>query len=213
MPVFHKGNAVGEVEDTVIVGHHNHRPIGAEGDLGEEFYHRVSGLSVEGGGRLIAQDQARLVDQGPGNGHALLLPAGELSGKGVNSCPYAKLFEQGHGLRNSGMAIYSSGEQGHGRILGGRERWKQLILLEDETQVLTAKANALLTGHPVDVFAQHFELATARIQQSSDDRQQRGLARAAWPNQKGHLTQWHIQIHIPQHQRLGLTTAELTQPF
>jgi hypothetical protein len=106
------------------------------------------------------------------------------------------------------MAIYPSGEQRHGRILGGRERWKQLILLEDETQVLTAKANALLTGHPVDVFAQHFELATARIQQSSDDREQRGLARAAWPNQKGHLTQWHIQIHIPQYQRLDLTAAK-----
>ena len=41
--------------------------------LAEGFYHLVGAFCVPAGGRLIRQHQAGVVDQRPGDGHALLL--------------------------------------------------------------------------------------------------------------------------------------------
>ena len=37
-------------------------------------------LGVEGPGRLVGQDEVRVADQGPGNGHPLLLSARQFAG-------------------------------------------------------------------------------------------------------------------------------------
>ena len=42
-----------------------------------------SGVRVEVAGRLVGQQDAGAVDQGPGDGHPLLLSAGKLAGMGV----------------------------------------------------------------------------------------------------------------------------------
>ena len=51
---------------------------GCTATLRQQFHHGVAGVGVEGGGRLVAHQQLRLVDQGAGDGDALLLPAGQL---------------------------------------------------------------------------------------------------------------------------------------
>ena len=46
--------------------------------LAEQVEDGLARLGVERGGRLVGEDQRRLVDQGPGDRHPLLLAAGEL---------------------------------------------------------------------------------------------------------------------------------------
>lgn len=71
--VLHLGDAVGEVVNPGIVGDDNHGSVGGAGDVLEQIHHGVAGLAVEGGGGFVADHQTRIVDQGPGNGDALLL--------------------------------------------------------------------------------------------------------------------------------------------
>ena len=52
-------------------------------DILEEELHLLAQLDIEGGQRLVEQDEARLADDGPGQRHALALPAGELGGIAV----------------------------------------------------------------------------------------------------------------------------------
>ena len=50
-------------------------------ELAEELHDLVAGLRVEVAGGLVGQDQLRVVDQRAGDGHALLLAAGQLVGQ------------------------------------------------------------------------------------------------------------------------------------
>ncbi len=49
-------------------------------ELLQHGQHLPAGVGVQGAGGLIRQDHRRVPGQGPGNGHPLLLAAGELAG-------------------------------------------------------------------------------------------------------------------------------------
>ena len=53
----------------------------------------MPGLVVERGGRLVADEQARLVDQGPRDRDALLLAAGELGRQALGLLAHAERVE------------------------------------------------------------------------------------------------------------------------
>ena len=56
--------------------------------------HLADELGVEGRGRLVEEHQLGVHRQGPGDGHALLLAAGELRGVGRRLVAEADLLEQ-----------------------------------------------------------------------------------------------------------------------
>ena len=66
------------VEDAAVVRDHDDGPAGLHGHLLQQFHDRLARVGVEGRGRLVADQQLRLVNQGAGDGHALLLAAGQL---------------------------------------------------------------------------------------------------------------------------------------
>ena len=86
-------------------------PFGGPGDVGvmgdqnngdaflfvespEKFQHFFTGLGVEVAGGLIGEQDGGIIDQGPGNGHPLLLPAGELRRFVVQAIPQPYPLEQ-----------------------------------------------------------------------------------------------------------------------
>ena len=97
----------------------------------------VAGLGVELAGRLVGQDQERVLHQGPGDGHALLLAAGELVGAVVEAVAQADLREQLGGplllLRR-----HAPGQERHQHVLEGREVADQVERLEDEADLVAA---------------------------------------------------------------------------
>ena len=52
-------------------------------ELGKRRKHVIGGFRIEVAGRLVGQQQRRVVDERAGNRHALLLAAGELVGEVV----------------------------------------------------------------------------------------------------------------------------------
>src|SRR5262247_2292176 len=61
--VIHHGNPVSERKDTRIVCHDDEHPTGVEGDGSEQFDHLVPSIRVEGTGRLVADNQLRVMHQ------------------------------------------------------------------------------------------------------------------------------------------------------
>ena len=133
---------------------------------------------VQGGGGLVAQEHLGVAGQGPGNGDALLLPAGELHRIGVG------LVGQAHQLQKlHGPLLCLDG--GHPRDLHGEADIAQAGALHEQVKLLEDHADAppLLPqglgregGHvlPVD---EHASLGGTF--QQVDAPHQGGLARAA----------------------------------
>ena len=72
-------DAVAAVGDGGVVGDHHDRPARRH-QLVEQLQDRLARLAVEVPGGLVGQQDERVVDQRPGDAHALLLPAGQLHG-------------------------------------------------------------------------------------------------------------------------------------
>ena len=115
------------------------------------------GLGVEGGGRLVADQQPRLVDQGAGDGDALLLAAGELARAGSRPARPCRASSSTRPACADGLARGPAGdEQRHGGVLGGGQGRQQVVLLEDEADVLAAEARpSAPVGQPRQVGAEH----------------------------------------------------------
>ena len=72
----------------------------------------VAGLRVELAGRLVGQDQDRLLDQRPGDRHALLLAAGELVRPVVEPVSQADLGRAGRRPAAAARAVMPRGRNG-----------------------------------------------------------------------------------------------------
>ena len=75
-PVGHRDDAVAEVVNAAIVRDHDHRAVCLNGHLANQIHHGATARGIERRRRFVAHEQARLVDERAGDGHALLLPAG-----------------------------------------------------------------------------------------------------------------------------------------
>ncbi len=76
---------MGDLEEHRIVRRDDSRYAFAFDDRPQELHDRPASGGVELAGRLVGQQQARMVDQRPGDGHPLLLPAGHLVGSMVGA--------------------------------------------------------------------------------------------------------------------------------
>ena len=73
------------VHDALVVGRHHHR--GARPVDAVEQAHDAAVGGVQVAGRLVGQEDQGPVDEGPGDGHPLLLAAGELVGQVLGFLP------------------------------------------------------------------------------------------------------------------------------
>ena len=98
---------------------------------------------VEIAGGLIRQQQARLVGQGSGHGHPLLLAAGKLGGLMVQTLGETKLAEK-RARPFAALASVSPGDQGRqSDILQSAKFRQQVMELVDEPDRLKTNAGAL----------------------------------------------------------------------
>ena len=74
-PVLEHEDTVGEVENPIIVGHDYACAVFRDRDIAQEIHHPAARRRIERRRRFVAHHQARLVNQGAGNGDALLLSA------------------------------------------------------------------------------------------------------------------------------------------
>ena len=96
-----------KLEDAVVVGHDDDRAVGPDGGLAQKLHHGDSGLVVECRGRFVADQEPRLVDQGPRDGHSLHLPAGELAGQALQLLAHADRRQNLAGLADGPLLATS----------------------------------------------------------------------------------------------------------
>ena len=116
-----------------IVGDEDERRLAAALQAEQQVDHLLAGLAVEIAGRLVGQDDLRAGAQGPGDGDALLLAAGELRREMIGAVRQPDLVQQAR-RRLEGVGL--AGElQRQRHVLQRRHGRHQMERLEYDADV------------------------------------------------------------------------------
>ena len=128
--------------------------------------------------RLVGEEHGRLVDQGPGDGDALLLPAGQFRRFVVQAFPEPHLAEQASGTF-TGLPHRSPGDQCRNHdILPRGELRQQVVGLEYETHPPAPESRQGLSAKGQHVLTVQVQTPPVRRGQGAEDLQEGGLAGA-----------------------------------
>ena len=174
------------------MGHHDDQTV--LGDLFEKLHHLEAGLRIQRAGGLVRQEDFRVIDQGPGDGDALHLPAAHLVRLLACLVPEADLFQ---GFQRALLPFLPvDAGQGQRQLHIGQHR-----LMRDQVIALKDKADpviAVVVPVPVFIFlggaAVDQQVPAVGVIQTADDVQQRRLS-AAGRTQNGDklvFTQGHV---------------------
>ena len=144
---------------------------------------------IEVAGRLVGQEQGRMIDQGPGDGHALLLAARHL--RRLVIAPFGKpnQFQQTLGAlpRLRGARVARGVGQGHEHVLGGRRPRQQIEVLENESQFRRPHQGPLIGRQIAHFLAVEPVAAGTRPVEAAENVHERCLAGARHAHQRHHL--------------------------
>ena len=146
LSVLEADDAVRLHRDGVVMGDEDHSvPLPVQ--LFQKAQHLPTGAGVQCAGGLVSQDDRRAARQGPGDGHPLLLAAGELGGQvpALVRQPYP--LERGHGSLLPLRGVHPGIEQGELHVFQHVQLGDQVILLEDEAQHFVADLGLLVVVH------------------------------------------------------------------
>ena len=144
--VLQTDDALGLDGDGVVVGDEDHRVPGGV-DILQHGQHLPAGVGVQRAGGLIRQNHRRISRQRPGDGHPLLLAAGELHGLVL------QLVAQAHQLQcqlRPLMALrlgHPGVHQRHLHVFLQIQLGQQVILLKNEPQHLVPYLRQLVPVH------------------------------------------------------------------
>ena len=105
----------------------------------QQRHHFERGVGIQGAGGLVGKQQCRLSGQGPGNGDALFLAAGELAGPMAGPVSHAHARQQRERARPQLRARNAAIYQGQADVLQGRQLRQQLEGLEYKADVFVAQ--------------------------------------------------------------------------
>ena len=89
--------------DPLIMADDDDRPVFPAARLTQEQGHVLAGLPVQVGGGLVGEDQAGSLAKGPGDCHALLLPAGQVPEQIPQPVSKLELPQRRPGLARAGL--------------------------------------------------------------------------------------------------------------
>ena len=168
------------------------------GQRAHDREHLPHHLRVQGGGGLVKEEDLRVHGQGPGDGHPLLLAAGELPGPGVDVGGHAHLVQVLHGqvlglllvlLQDLGLAHHAIFQHGH--VV------EEVEGLEHHPHPGAVGGGAPLLGE--NVLPMEEDLPAGGDLQQVDAPQQGGLAGARGPNDGGHVPGLHRKVDVLEH--------------
>ena len=159
----------------------------------EEREDIFAGLGVEGSGRFVGKDDGGVGDDGPGDGDALFLSAGELVGLVVVAILEADDIE---GVQSFVLGAAGAGvEEGKLHILEGAHPGQQIERLKDESDLAVSHRRLIVAGHLADIFAGEDVTAGGGAVEASQDVHQGALAGAGGAADGDHLALFNGQAH------------------
>ena len=147
-------------------------------DLLENFHDLHARLGVQRAGRLVRQQNVRVVDEGAGDGDALHLAAGHLVWPLVQLIAEADLLQHGNGAGTALLAGNAGERQGQLDVCQHTLVRDEIVALKDKADGVVAvgvpvPVAVLLCGDTVDE-----QVARRVAVQTADDVQKRRLAAA-----------------------------------
>jgi hypothetical protein len=178
------------------VGGHHHGGARAVDPI-EQPHDPLAGGRVQVAGGLVGQQQQRSVDEGPGHGHPLLLPPGQLPGEVVALLRQPDQVQHLGHLRLDDVPGSTDHLERERHVLEHRLVREQAEVLEDTADVAPqvgdaprAQVGDLATGHP--------DAPLIRRLFAQQQAQHGGLARPRRTDQEHELALVDVEGHPPQ---------------
>ena len=155
-------------------------------------------LGVQVGKRLVQADDLGVVDQGAGDGHALLLAAGELRHL-AGQLLLGQVHLRGHFLHPAvdvGL-VHLFDPHTKGDVLIHAHGGEQGVVLEHHADV------ALFHGHVGNILALHRHGAQRGLNKAGDGAQRGGFAAAGGPQEGVKFALFHVNVDILQRRKVA----------
>jgi len=181
------------------VGDDNNRHAPLLAQVIQQLQHGFSGHIVQGTRWLIAQKQPGILGKGPGNGHPLLLAAGELGRKIPGPATEA------HHIQRLGRRYGIAAKLGCDfHILQRRQVGNQIVKLKHKAHIMAAIAGHFKAGHMGNIPAVKENLALGNGIHAPKHIQKGGFSRAGGAQQHHKLSLFHLKRHSVQRPHLSL---------
>ena len=189
------------------MGDHHHSDAHAAVDVLNEPEDIPGSFGVQSAGGLVAQEHPGAGGKSPGDGHPLLLTAGELGGIGVRPARQVHQLQQLPGPARRLPPGCARQLQGKADVVQGRALHEEVEALEDHADGLSGLPE-LLGAQAQHVPAVHHYLPAGGPLQQIDAAHQGALARAAEPNDAENFPRPDIDADILQGADLAVPAAE-----
>ena len=175
--VFHDDDALGAGGDFIAVGDEDDGfAVGVE--FVEEVEDFEAGLGIEVAGGFVGEDEERVVDEGAGDGDALLLAAGELLGTVIEAMAEADELREGDAVCVAVGEVAALIKERDVDVLDDGELVDEVVGLEDEAERAAAKGGELVVIHRGDVLPAEEIFAGGRAVEAAEDVEEGGFSRA-----------------------------------
>jgi hypothetical protein len=129
---------------------HNRQPVFSIETL-ESGYNFQAGVRIESAGRLVCEQQRRIIDEGAGDGHPLLLSARKLCGGMVRAVGKADLVKERQGAAPALGRRHTGIEQRQLDIVQGGRSGQQIKALKDKAEFVAADGGPLARTEAADL--------------------------------------------------------------
>ena len=208
---IHHGHTVRQSQGFgLVMGHIQKRGFQPMVQVGQLVAHLDTQLGIQVGQRLIHQKNRWRPHHGPGQGHTLFLPAGELARLAIQQClnlqalggghhkffnlPFGRMVARPEAAQQglSRPKTHARHHQRGGYVLAHRHVRVERIVLKHHGDV------ALVGFEPNNRLRIELHVALVGMDQASDDAQQCGLATTGWSEQGHKFARLNVQRNLVQ---------------
>ena len=144
----------------------------------DDFHHHLAAAGIERAGGLVGQDDFAAVHQGAGNGHALLLAAGELVGLVVFLAFQAQIGQKPGGAFIPLFLIHAGIHGGQRHVFARAQCAQEVVALENEAELAPAQRGQFVAAHLHGFHAVDLIRTGSSAVEAAEDVHQRGFAGA-----------------------------------
>lgn len=164
--------------DVMLMRHHNDGDTGSM-QLAQKLHDLIAGGRVEIARRLVGQQDGRIIGQGAGHGHPLLLPTGEFRRAMTEPVSQAHPFGQIGCARSTLLRLPPLIKQRQFNVFLHRHLRDQIKTLEDKSDPLETDVTERIIAQPADVFTLALERAERKARANIAEAEARYSARRA----------------------------------